>query len=142
MRAHRADQRREPEPAATGLRGEEGIKDSGERLRAHAAASVGDLQADLRARFQAAVHDEGGAERVIEHDNPRPDHDLSLAGRQCIRRVRQQVHHDLPQSRRVPVYRGEGGVEIERDPGPRGERGAKQGVRLLDDLRELHGVGH
>ena len=94
-----------PKPRPIELRRVEGVEDFGLCLLGHSAAGVGDLQVAVIARGQIefALHGSGFSDAHL----PRADGDLSGLALERFPGIRNQVQDDLPDLRRVRLYRGQ-----------------------------------
>jgi hypothetical protein len=132
--------RRQAEPAAGELGGEEGIEDLAEGLGVHAAAAVDDLQIDVTAGFETVVH--VGRGEVVATGVHLPGDQLDgtdlIVDR--LRSVGDDVHHHLADLRRIAFDGAQAGSEIELQRRLLADRRAQQLRHLLDQGREVDGL--
>ena len=108
--AHDAEHRRQAEPAARELRAEERIEDLLARLLVHSAARVGHLEEDVRPGPQRVLEAALAQEALARVACARRQRDLPASPSERLGSVRDEVHHDLAELRRVALDRREVGA--------------------------------
>gem|GEM_PF-6240840 len=109
--ANDAEHRGETQPASGELRRVKRIEDSRLRLRAHAAAVIGDLQENVFARNQIEVHE--GAREVggIDAGEAGVEADVAALFPNGLGGVDDEIHDDLPDLRGIHLDRRQAAFE-------------------------------
>ena len=140
MTAHDALDGRQPESAARRLGREERIEDARQGLGVHAHAVVSHFQPDVVAGGEAEhaglVCRGGLADPQGSRAGRHPD--ATFAGADGVRGVGQQVHHHLPQLRRIAGHHRQVPREVEGHADVLRDDRSEQFVDFLGERFELH----
>ncbi len=136
--AHDAEDGRHAEAAARELRREERIEHLGNRRPVHAGAVVPDLQPHIRPGLRFAPGHGACEHRCIVSPRPRGDADGPVRIRDGLRRVEDEVHHDLADLRLVAEERRKPGRELTHQRHPLRDGGLEHARHLVDERAQLH----